>query len=82
MQADYEPTQGFHVMLTAETMDSGTAGEPISYDGWVSAVWFFLPHMDVRFDGIYSKLGAPPSPGLPAAYADVTTWLVQLHVFL
>ena len=81
-QADYEPVQGFHVMLTAETMDSGTAGEPVSYDGWVSAVWFLLPHVDVRFDGIYSKLGVPPTPGSPATYADVTTWLAQLHVFL
>ena len=57
-------------------------GEPDSYDGWLSAVWFFLPHMDVRFDGIYSVLGEPPSPLSPAAYADVTTWLLQFHVFL
>jgi hypothetical protein len=82
VQADYEPTQGFHVMLTGEAMNSGTAGEPNSYDAWLSAVWFFLPHMDVRFDGIYSVLGEPPSPLSPAAYADVTTWLLQFHVFL
>ena len=85
VQADYEPTQGFHVMLTGETMDSGAAGEPVTYDGWLSAVWFVLPHVDVRFDGLYSRLGIPPTPGVPGgagAYADVTTWLVQLHVFL
>jgi hypothetical protein len=82
VQADYEPTQGFHLMLTAEAMNSGTAGEPVSYDGWVSAVWFLLPHVDLRFDGIYSNLGVPPTPGNPATYAQVTTWLAQLHVFL
>jgi hypothetical protein len=82
VQADYEPTQGFHLMLTGEAMNSGAEGEPNSYDAWLSAVWFFLPHMDVRFDGIYSVLGEPPSPLTPAAYADVTTWLFQFHVFL
>jgi hypothetical protein len=78
-QADYEPTQGFHLMVTTETMNSGTAGEPDSYDGWLSAVWFFLPHMDLRFDGIYSSLGAA---GTPPTHTSVTTWLAQFHVFL
>jgi hypothetical protein len=82
LQADYEPTQGFHVMVTTEAMNGGSEGEPTSYDGWISAVWFFLPHMDVRFDGIYSSLGMPPSPGQPAGHTSVTTWLAQLHVFL
>ncbi len=81
-QADYEPVQGFHVMLTGEAMNGGNAGEPSSFDGWVSAVWFFLPHVDVRFDGIYSSLGVPPEPGTPSSHVNVTTWLAQLHVFL
>jgi hypothetical protein len=81
-QADYEPIQGLHVMATGEAMNSGNAGEPSSYDAWGSAVWFFLPHADVRFDGIYSWLGVPPSPAGPASHANVTTWLVQFHVFL
>ncbi len=82
VQADYEPTQGFHVMLTGETMNSGTAGEPASYDGWLSAVWFFLPHMDLRFDGIYSSLGGASVGGAPATHTGVTSWLAQFHVFL
>jgi hypothetical protein len=82
VQADYEPVQGFHVMLTGEGMNGGNAGEPTSFDGWVSAVWFFLPHMDLRFDGIYSSLGVPPEPGTPSSYVNVTTWLAQFHVFL
>ena len=64
------------------SMNSGSAGEPTSYDVWGSAVWFLLPHADLRFDGIYSQLGAPPSPGGSASYTAVTTWLVQFHVFL
>ncbi len=82
VQADYEPLQGVHVMATGEAMNGGAAGEPSSLDGWGSAVWFFLPHADLRLDGIYSWLGAPPSAGGPASHTNVTTWLVQFHVFL
>jgi hypothetical protein len=81
-QADYEPAQGFHVMLTGETMNGGSDGEPTSFDGWLSAVWFFLPHADLRFDGVYTSLGMPPNPGGGAGHVSVTTWLAQLHVFL
>jgi len=81
-QMDYEPTQGFHVMLTGESMNGGNAGEPSSFDAWLSAVWFCLPHADVRFDGVYSAIGIPPTPSSPASYANVTTWLVMGHVFL
>jgi|CZKU01.1.fsa_nt_gi hypothetical protein len=77
-QADYEPAQGFHVMLTGEVLNGGAAQEPASFDGWLSAVWFFLPHMDLRFDGIYSSIGAAGAP----ANTGVTTWLAQFHVFL
>jgi hypothetical protein len=82
VQADYEPAQGFHFMVTAETMNGGTAGEPLSYDGWVSAVWFFLPHLDLRVDGIYSVLGNAPAAGGTASTTNVTTWLAQVHAFL
>jgi len=81
-QADYEPTQGLHLMLTSEIMNSGTSGEPPSYDGWVSAVWFLLPHVDLRFDGIYTRAGIPATLGVPASYSDSTTWLAQFHVWL
>ena len=74
VQADYEPTQGFHLMLTAEAMNSGTAGEPVSYDGWVSAVWFLLPHVDhpVRRDLLEPRRAADPGePGDVRAGDDV-----------
>jgi hypothetical protein len=82
VQMDYEPVQGFHVMLTGESMNGGASGEPSSFDGWVSAVWFFLPHADARFDGVFSTLGSAPGGGAPSGYTNVTTWLFQLHVFL
>jgi hypothetical protein len=82
VQADYESIQGFHLMLTGETMNGGAGGEPTSYDGWLSAVWFCLPHVDLRLDGIYATLGIPPVAGVPASRSGVTTWLAQFHVFL
>jgi hypothetical protein len=81
-QADYEPLQGVHAMLTGEVMNSGSSGEPASFDGWLSGVWFFLPHVDVRLDGIVSKVGVAGTTGSPSSYTNVTTWLAQFHVFL
>ncbi|MGO9833235.1 MAG: hypothetical protein ACLP1X_03380 [Polyangiaceae bacterium] len=81
-QADYEPAQGFHLMLTGEVMNGGSAGEPPSADGWLSAVWFFLPHMDLRFDTIFSALGSAGVAGGPSSYTNETLWMAQFHVFL
>jgi hypothetical protein len=82
VQADYESVQGFHLMLTGETMNSGAVGDPGSFDGWLSAVWFCLPHVDLRVDGIYTAEGIPAVTGTPATRTGVTTWLAQFHVFL
>jgi len=48
VQADYEPWQGVHLIATGETLD--VAGAGISYGGWLSAAWFFAPHLDIRAD--------------------------------
>jgi hypothetical protein len=82
VQADYEPVQGLHVMLTGEAMNSGQAGEPPSGDAWLSGVWFFLPHMDIRLDGILSSLGSPGVAGSPATHTSDSLFLAQFHVFL
>jgi hypothetical protein len=63
-------------------MNSGASGEPASYDGWVSAVWFLLPHVDLRFDGIYTRTGIAATLGTAASYSNSTTWLAQFHVWL
>jgi hypothetical protein len=63
-------------------MNRGASGEPSSLDGWLSAVWFFLPHMDLRLDGIYSSVGVPATSASASTHANATSWLAQFHVFL
>ncbi len=82
VQADYEAVQGFHVMITGEAMNSGQSGEPSSFDGWFSAVWFFAPHADLRLDTIYTTAGIPATAGMAASYTNLSTWLAQFHVYL
>jgi hypothetical protein len=77
VQLDLEQTQGLHFMVTGELMNGGSEGEPTTYDGWLSGVWFFAPHTDLRFDGIYGSYGNPGGSS-----TSVVTWLLQLHVFL
>ena len=76
VQADWEPRQGIHFMATGETMNGGSAGEPPSYGGWASAVWFFAPHADVRLDDVIQRLGNP------AGDTTVYSMLFQFHVYL
>jgi hypothetical protein len=60
-QLDYELVQGLHLMGTLEALDNGfpeTATERVpgigkpKLGGWLTANWFFLPHFDVRLDGV------------------------------
>jgi hypothetical protein len=80
LQGDYEITQGLHGLLTAELLDQGyprngslTSVKPTAGLGqpdfgfWISAAYFFLPHLDVRVDAIIR--------------GDFTV-LTQLHAFL
>jgi hypothetical protein len=76
VQGDFEPVGGVHLMLTGESMNGGSAGEPASWGGWASAVWFFAPHADARIDEVWQRLGNP------GASIDVTSLLLQLHVYL
>jgi hypothetical protein len=48
LQADLEPWQGVHFTATGETLDLGHDG--ISLGGWLTATWFFAPHLDIRAD--------------------------------
>ena len=75
-QVDAEPLQGLHVMATGELMNSGGVSEPASYSGWLSAVWFFWSHMDVRVDGVYQFLGTP------VGTTQAPSLLLQYHVYL
>jgi hypothetical protein len=73
VQADYQPMQGLHLLGTVELQKdrNGT-----SAGGWLSAWWFFLPHFDVRFDGILQSIAAGGNNTL------VTTFLAQAHAYL
>ena len=80
LQGDYEMVQGVHGMLTGEVMDQGFPknGEALDLEKtkgqgkpdvgvWISAAWFFLPHLDLRVDAIVRQ--------------DFTL-LTQFHAFL
>jgi hypothetical protein len=81
VQADYEVIQGLHGMFTVEGLDAGyprAPGDPparkrpgvgkLGMGYWISAAWFFLPHLDMRVDGIVR----------PGEF----TLFSQLHAFL
>ena len=82
LQADYEAAAGVPLMLTGEAMNSGAEYEPSSLDGWLSAVWFCLPHVDLRLDGIYTSQGIAGTVSVPSSRVGSLTWLAQFHVFL
>ena len=60
VQVDVEPTQGLHLIGTGEWMvqnnqpTQGVVGK--SFAGWASALWFFAPHCDFRFDFVASSV--------------------------
>jgi hypothetical protein len=76
LQADVEPWQGLHLMGTGETYSTGQPGSGTSWSGWGGIDWFFLTHVDARFDYVHSVayLGATRVP--------IDSFLVQLHIFL
>ena len=71
LQVDFEPTQGLHVMATGETLNE-PGGRGASNAFWGSAVWFFLPHFDLRIDAVKQNF-----PNF-----STSTWLAQVHAFL
>jgi hypothetical protein len=76
LQADVEPWQGLHFILTGETTTVPISHTAFSYGTWQSIAWFFAPHADVRFDVIEQSLATSTSR------LSATTLLAQLHVFL
>jgi hypothetical protein len=80
-QVDVEPTQGVHFSVTGELLiENGVVlaqnvpGVTVqSYQAWLSALWFFAPHADLRFDFVAYTLQSS-SIGYYV--------LPQLHVYL
>ncbi|MBI2393718.1 MAG: hypothetical protein HYV09_29360 [Deltaproteobacteria bacterium] len=76
LQADFEPIQGVHLLATGEALHEARAQARTSLGGWLSAWWFFLPHVDARADVIVRNLPTPVGD------IRVTSLLFQLHAFL
>jgi hypothetical protein len=84
VQADLELVQGFHLGVTGEIQDQGyirntnADGTDVTREpglgkprlgGWATLDWFFLPHLEVRVDGILRQ---------DSGFAAIG----QLHMFL
>lgn len=76
LQADVEPWQGLHVVATGELLRASADGHPSSYGAWLSAWWFVLPHVDLRFD-VMERWMATSTGRIP-----VTSLLGQVHLWL
>jgi hypothetical protein len=76
LTADVEPIQGLHLGGTLELLERQFTREATSVGGWLTAAWFFLPHVDLRVDGIVREVPTP------AGRAQVTSVLAQIHAFL
>lgn len=76
LQADAEVAQGMHFIATAELANVGMDGPPMSYGAWLSHVWFFAPHADVRMDSIWQRFASSRGD------LDALTLLLQAHVYL
>ncbi|HVY47172.1 MAG TPA: hypothetical protein VHB21_14895 [Minicystis sp.] len=73
-QADLEPIQGVHGILTGEVLRDPVALGPPQWAGYVSADWFFAPHADVRVDAMTMLIGPTQQ--------NVVGLLAQFHVYL
>lgn len=74
---DYEPVRGLHFALTGEMMDrgkppaaSGPGRGELHPRGWLSADWFFAPHLELRTDFVLR------------AHERGELLQVQLHMYL
>jgi len=76
VQADLEVVQGVHAMVTGETHDPGGEPSEPSWAGWLTVDYFFLPHAEVRVDGIRQKRSLGPTSVTSNAL------MAQLHFYL
>ena len=53
LQLDMEPVKGLHFLVSAEMKDTDFKNLGPSIGAWGSVWWFFLPHCDLRVDGIF-----------------------------
>ncbi len=73
-QADWEVTQGLHLMLTAESGFDPRGQHGPALGGRLSAAWYFFSHCELRVDNVLRRASAES----PLDYALVA----QLHLYL
>lgn len=78
VQADFDVLQGLHVMGTLEAAHTGSGEAGPRLGGWLSAAWYFLPHVELRVDNILRRSPTAGAAAVPIEYQ----LLVQLHLFL
>lgn len=76
LQVDFEPVQGVHVAPAVEVLKAPGSSGGASLGGWLSAIWFFAPHLDFRLDGIYRSIDTP------VGRVGGLTALAQIHAYL
>lgn len=77
LQADIEPVQGVHIVPAVELAKLDETQAAPTMGGWLSFIWYPLPHAELRFDNIYTHV----SPSGVDAVGNFTS-LLQLHFFL
>jgi len=76
LQVDVEPMQGLHIAPAFEILKSPGSIGGASIGGWLSATWFFMPHLDCRLDGIYRSIDTG------VGRVGSLTALAQIHAYL
>lgn len=77
VQGDLDLMQGLHAMVTVEAGHTGSGEPGPSLGGWLSATWYFLPHMELRVDNVFRRHSSAASGG-----SFEYSLLVHLHLFL
>ncbi|MBL8911350.1 MAG: hypothetical protein JNM17_11715 [Archangium sp.] len=76
-QGDFEIMNGLHLMLMLEGQHKGAGQMGPELGAWVSGAWYFLPHVELRFDHILRRRSiAGVNPFFEYNF------VIQLHFFL
>lgn len=75
LSLDAEPLQGVHLGPTLEVLQRDFS-DKATLGAWMSAWWFFLPHLDTRFDVISHQIETE------RGRVGVLTGILQLHGYL
>jgi hypothetical protein len=76
LTADVEPIGGVHIQGSFETLLRDARNDELSYGGWLTGTWFFLPHAEARLDLIVRH------ENTAGRSFNSATLFGQLHFFL